>query len=88
MAKSKKETSPKKKTDPKELSESAKIMMEAIEESKKGSACEIHNDPSCSVDSVKLGDKPHEDLGLSKDDMMRALRIMITARTTDNKHLT
>ncbi len=46
--------------------------------------------PACSNTPVKLKTNlpPHEELSLNKDDMMKALKYMLYARKSDDKHLT
>lgn len=87
-----------KKTNEKTKSQEAdlsaqEIMMDAINDSKKGSSCAHGRGPSCSSSSLEKSDYTdgklaHISLGLSKDDLMFALRNMMKARYTDDKHLT
>ena len=65
------------------------IMNEVIAESKNGSKCSIAGGTACSADTVKLPDNilPHIALNLSKEDLLKALRTMILARKSDEKHL-
>jgi len=55
-----------------------------------GSKCHHGKGSHCSVDRTRLpNDKsPHEILDMSKDEIMAALRNMMLARFTDDKHLT
>lgn len=66
------------------------IMMEAIEHSKAGSACAHGRGPACSVESVTFEDedKKHKEAELSKEELIEALRNMLRARYSDEKHLT
>ncbi len=61
----------------------------SIEDSFEASGCKHGSGPGCASSPVKLDNNmlPHEYLKLSKEDMMRALEIMFTARRSDEKHL-
>ncbi|MDQ1266293.1 MAG: 2-oxoisovalerate dehydrogenase component [Bacteroidota bacterium] len=65
------------------------IIAESIEDSKKGSPCGHSGGAGCSVEGVHFeSDKlKHELLGLSKLDILKALRLMMLARHSDEKHL-
>ncbi len=65
------------------------IMMAAINESKIGSKCSSQNGAGCSVDYDKpSSDKaPHIELNLDKQFLLKALRNMLLARYSDEKHL-
>lgn len=67
----------------------SKIVLHAIEDSKSGSACAHGRGPACSVEPVRfsLGKQPHESLRLDKKYMLNALKIMLLARYSDEKHL-
>lgn len=71
------------------LTTEAQIMMKAIADSKIGSSCAHNRGPACSVEHIKFEKllKPHESLNLSKEDIFAALRNMMAARYTDEKHL-
>lgn len=64
-------------------------ILQSIEESLDANHCVHGRGPACSVQPVKLSKKgkPHEVLGLTKDFIMKALRLMMTARRSDEKHL-
>ncbi len=65
------------------------LILKSVEESKDGAYCAHGRGPSCSVSHVKItAGKPHEELKLAKKDMLAALRVMMTARFSDEKHLT
>lgn len=67
------------------------IMRQAIEESKLGSPCAKSDGESCSSKYIEINTKDKntlEQLGLSKDELIRALINMMKARYTDEKHLT
>lgn len=66
-----------------------KETLSVIGESKDSSKCAHGSGQACSVEEVKLelSSKPHEQLDLSKDDLMKALRNMYLSRFSDNKHL-
>ena len=55
-----------------------------------GSKCHHGKGAHCSVDRTRLPEDkpPHETLGMKKDDIIKALRNMMLARYTDDKHLT
>lgn len=65
------------------------IMRDAIEASKLGSACSHGKGDACSNEYIEpnSGVLPHIELNLSKEDMFSALRNMMKARYTDEKHL-
>ncbi len=65
------------------------IILQSIEESLDSNQCVHGRGPACSVQPVKLNKKgkPHEVLGLNKEFIMKALRLMMTARRSDEKHL-
>eukprot|EP01107_Rhizomastix_libera_P009511 TRINITY_DN25608_c0_g1_i1.p1 TRINITY_DN25608_c0_g1~~TRINITY_DN25608_c0_g1_i1.p1 ORF type:complete len:729 (-),score=-85.18 TRINITY_DN25608_c0_g1_i1:34-2220(-) len=70
---------------------SEQIILQAIEESKKGSPCAGDSGVSCSskgIDKSFGGEKPHIALKLTKEQMIGDLRNMMLARYTDDKHLT
>ncbi len=79
----------KKKKSKKNGESAEQIILEAISESKKGAACARERGPACSVKPIKIKDesKPHSSLKVSKDEMLEALRLMLLARHSDNKHL-
>lgn len=67
------------------------IILDAIKESKKTSTCSHGGGAACSSSYIVTENdsrKPHEALGLGKDEIMKALKNMIQARYTDDKHLT
>lgn len=70
-------------------SDNSNNILNSIKESKKGSTCAHGRGAACSVDHIKFDTSklPDIELGLTKDDMIRALRNMIKARKTDEKHL-
>ncbi len=81
------------KDTPKDINDatSEEIILEAIKESKKATTCSHGGGKSCTSIYVVTSDnegKPHESLGLDKNDLMNALKNMIQARYTDEKHLT
>lgn len=61
----------------------------AIEDSKSGSHCAHGRGPACAVEVVKVksNELPHKSLGLTKKDLLAALKNMILARYSDEKHL-
>jgi 2-oxoisovalerate dehydrogenase E1 component len=61
-------------------------VLESIVESKTGSRCSSNHGVGCSVEQVKFTATP-ESLELAKEDLLRALRNMLTARLSDEKHL-
>lgn len=65
------------------------IIGQAIADSKCGSKCAETSGPGCSHIPVGLpeGVAPHVALGLDKEFLLRALRLMLTARRSDEKHL-
>ncbi len=65
------------------------IIGQAIADSKCGSKCAETSGPGCSHIPVGLPDDvaPHVALGLDKEFLLRALRLMLTARRSDEKHL-
>ncbi len=68
-----------------------KIMRKAIEDSNKDSPCTKTDGESCSSKNVYISKKDkntYKELGLTKDDLTRALKNMMMARYTDEKHLT
>lgn len=66
-----------------------KIMQKAISDSKMGSSCGTHSGNSCTVetDKVKSTEPAHIELGLDKEFLLKALRNMLFARISDEKHL-
>ncbi len=89
MAKTK-NTKNKKNTKQKKTNDQNKQILENIENAKDGSPCQQNMGPGCSVDTVQLKKnmKPHKELNLSKEDMLKALRNMMLARYSDEKQLT
>ncbi len=65
------------------------VEWEIIEDQPIGSACHHGRGDSCNVDRTKLdrSKPPHETLNLKKEDMIAALKNMMLARYTDEKHL-
>lgn len=65
------------------------IEFETIDTGVIGSKCHHGREEDCNVDRSKLdrSKPPHETLGLSKEDMLEALRNMMQARHTDEKHI-
>lgn len=62
--------------------------LRSIEESHFGSACGHGKNVSCSVESISFNPEEYvNELGLDKDLLMKALRNMLQARLTDEKHL-
>lgn len=72
----------------KKLSESQKIIMEAIEDAKNESKCCEEKGPGCSNQSIKADASTIKEFSLSKEFLLKALRIMMSARFSDDKHLT
>ncbi len=66
------------------------VEWEIIQDQPIGSTCHHGRGDSCNVDRAKLdrSKPPHETLNLTKEDMIAALRNMMMARFTDEKHLT
>ncbi len=64
-------------------------ILQSIEESVVGSKCVHNRGPACSVKTVRLESKelPHKALKLSDEDLLKALRIMLLSRLSDEKHL-
>ncbi|MBM2815155.1 MAG: bkdA [Ignavibacteria bacterium] len=64
-------------------------ILESIEISKSGSPCTGGNGTGCAVESIRFDNnqKPHSSLNLSKVQMLAALRIMMLARRSDEKHI-
>ncbi len=65
------------------------VEWEIIEDQPIGSSCHHGRGDSCNVDRTKLdrSKPPHETLNLTKEDMLAALKNMMMARFTDEKHL-
>ena len=65
------------------------IMKQAIADSKVGSSCGSHSGGGCKVDYVeeKSDQLPHIELGLDKEFILTALKNMLFARFSDEKHL-
>ncbi|MGE5481171.1 MAG: thiamine pyrophosphate-dependent enzyme [Chloroflexota bacterium] len=62
----------------------------AIEQSKNPTGCVHGHGPNCSREFVEIEDSSlpaHETLGLAKEDLVYALKNMMKARYTDEKHL-
>ncbi|HPP40155.1 MAG TPA: dehydrogenase E1 component subunit alpha/beta, partial [Candidatus Kapabacteria bacterium] len=67
------------------------IMRKAIEDSHIGSPCSKSDGESCSSEKIKISQKDentYKELGLTKYDLFAALKNMMKARYTDEKHLT
>lgn len=67
------------------------IIRKAIEDAKTNSPCSKGNGENCSSEYITLNhqnEKTYLELGLSKEDLIRALKNMMLARYTDEKHLT
>lgn len=67
------------------------IMRKAIEDSHIGSPCSKSDGESCSSKKVNVSKKDkntYQELGLTKNDLIKALKNMMMARYTDEKHLT
>ncbi len=66
------------------------VEWEIIQDQPIGSTCHHGRGDSCNVDRTKLdrSKPPHETLNLTKEDMIAALKNMMMARYTDEKHLT
>jgi len=75
-------------TKSKKQNEEQEIMMEAIKEAKNGSKCVENKGPGCSNEYIKADVDIIKDFSLSKEFLLKALRIMMTARFSDDKHLT
>ncbi|MCX6152647.1 MAG: thiamine pyrophosphate-dependent enzyme [Candidatus Kapabacteria bacterium] len=64
-------------------------LLHTIESSIDSSSCAQSRGPACAVETVPLikSGNPHEELNLSKEDMIIALKNMLRARRSDEKHL-
>lgn len=64
-------------------------VLNSIEISIDGEGCIHGRGPACSVNRIKVekNAKVHESLNLTKEDLFKALRVMMQARYSDEKHL-
>ena len=75
--------------DSDEILTEKEIILQSISDSKKAAGCAHINGQGCSTEAVELDGQlpPHEMLQLDKQALFDALKIMMTARYTDEKHL-
>ena len=75
-------------TKSKNQSEEQEIMMKAIEEAKSGSKCYENKGTGCSNQYIKSEGDIVKDFSFSREFLLNALKMMMRARISDDKHLT